>query len=59
MLPNKGKVFLDILQNHSYADCVKQIVGEEFLVSSFGANIAKPGEWLWIFIQINGGFQIQ
>jgi len=43
MLPNKGKVFLDILQNHSYADCVKQIVGEEFLVSSFGANIAKPG----------------
>ena len=43
MLPNKGKVFLDILQNYSYADCVKQIVGEEFLVSSFGANIAKPG----------------
>ena len=43
MLPNKGKVFLDILENHSYADCVKQIVGEEFLVSSFGANIAKPG----------------
>ena len=43
MLPNKGKVFLDILQNHSYADCVKQIVGEKFLVSSFGANIAKPG----------------
>ena len=43
MLPNKGKVFLDILENHNYADCVKQIVGEEFLVSSFGANIAKPG----------------
>ncbi|MDC6451747.1 phytanoyl-CoA dioxygenase family protein [Alphaproteobacteria bacterium] len=43
MLPNKGKVFLDILQDHSYADCVKQIIGEEFLVSSFGANIAKPG----------------
>ena len=43
MLPNKGKVFLDILQNHSYTDCIKKIVGEEFLVSSFGANIAKPG----------------
>ena len=43
MLPNKGQVFLDILQNHKYVDCVKQIVGDEFLVSSFGANIAKPG----------------
>ena len=43
MLPNKGKVFLDILQNHNYVDCIKEIVGEEFLVSSFGANIAKPG----------------
>ena len=43
MLPNKGKVFLDILQNHNYVDCIKEIVGEDFLVSSFGANIAKPG----------------
>jgi ectoine hydroxylase-related dioxygenase (phytanoyl-CoA dioxygenase family) len=43
MLPNKGQVFLDILQNHKYVYCVKQIVGDEFLVSSFGANIAKPG----------------
>ena len=43
MLPNKGKVFLDILAKHNYVDCVKEIVGDEFLVSSFGANIAKPG----------------
>ena len=43
MLPNKGKVFLDILSKHNYVDCVKEIVGDEFLVSSFGANIAKPG----------------
>ena len=28
MLPNKGQVFLDILQNHKYVDCVKQIVGD-------------------------------
>ena len=43
MLPNKGKVFLDILAKYNYVDCVKEIVGDEFLVSSFGANIAKPG----------------
>ena len=43
MLPNKGKVFLDILAKHNYVKCVKEIVGDEFLVSSFGANIAKPG----------------
>lgn len=43
MLPNKGKAFLDILQNHNYIDCVKKIIGDEFLVSSFIANIAKPG----------------
>ena len=43
MLPNKGKVFLDILQNHAYINCIKNIVGDQFLVSSFSANIAKPG----------------
>ena len=43
MLPNKGEVFLDILAKHNYVDCVKEIVGDEFLVLSFGANIAKPG----------------
>ena len=43
MLPNKGKVFLQILENHNYVDCVKQVVGDEYLISSYGANIAKPG----------------
>ncbi len=43
MLPNKGKVFLEILKQHNYVDCVKQVVGNEYLISSFGANIAKPG----------------
>jgi ectoine hydroxylase-related dioxygenase (phytanoyl-CoA dioxygenase family) len=43
MLPNKGKVFLEILEPHNYVDCVKQILGSEYLISSFGANIAKPG----------------
>ena len=43
MLPNKGKVFLEILEPHNYVDCVKQIIGSEYLISSFGANIAKPG----------------
>ena len=39
----KKSPLLDILQNHNYVDCIKEIVGKEFLVSSFGANIAKPG----------------
>ena len=43
MLPNKGKVFLEILELHNYVDCIKQVVGNEYLISSFGANIAKPG----------------
>ena len=40
MLPNKGKVFLDFLQNHNYMKCLENIVGNEFIVSSFSANIA-------------------
>ena len=43
MLPNKGKVFLEILELHNYVNCIKQVVGNEYLISSFGANIAKPG----------------
>ena len=43
MLPNKGQVFLDILQNHNYISCIKSIVGNEFIASSFSANIARPG----------------
>ena len=59
MLPNKGKVFLDILAKHNYVECVKEIVGDEFLVSSFGAILLSQEALQWIFILINGGFQTQ
>ena len=43
MLPNKGKEFLNILDNHKYFKIMKYIVGDHPIVSSFGANIAKKG----------------
>ena len=43
MLPNKGEVFLEILNNHKYFEVMKLIVGDHPIISSFGANIAKKG----------------
>ena len=43
MLPNKGKEFLNILDNHNYFKVMKLVVGESPIISSFGANIAKKG----------------
>ena len=43
MLQNKGKEFLNILDNHKYFKIMKYIVGDHPIVSSFGANIAKKG----------------
>ena len=43
MLPNKGKVFLEILNNHKYFEVMKLVVGDHPIISSFGANIAKKG----------------
>lgn len=44
MLPNKGKIFLKVLaKHHNYVNCVQNVLGNEFILSSYNANIAKPG----------------
>ena len=43
MLPNKGKIFLDVLKMHNYSNCVEAVLGKNFILSSYNANIAKPG----------------
>ena len=43
MLVHKGKVFLDIFKVKSVRGIVDRFLGEEYLLSSYGANIAKPG----------------
>ncbi len=43
MLPNKGKIFLDVLAKHKYVKCVQKVLGKNFILSSFNANIANPG----------------
>ncbi len=42
-LVNKGKVFRDLLHHKVVKTLVKHILGDEFLLSSFTANIARPG----------------
>lgn len=42
-LVNKGKVFRDLLHHKIVRTLVRHILGDEFLLSSFTANIAKPG----------------
>ncbi len=42
-LVNKGKVFRDLLHHEVVRTLVRHILGDEFLLSSFTANIAKPG----------------
>jgi ectoine hydroxylase-related dioxygenase (phytanoyl-CoA dioxygenase family) len=43
MLINKGKVFHDIFKVKPVRSTVDRFLGEEYLLSSYGANIAKPG----------------
>lgn len=43
MLINKGKVFHDIFKVRPVRAIVDRFLGEEYLLSSYGANIAKPG----------------
>ncbi|MEM7031976.1 MAG: phytanoyl-CoA dioxygenase family protein [Chloroflexota bacterium] len=43
MLINKGKVFCDMLLNPKVHAILKFMLGEDYLLSSHGANIAKPG----------------
>jgi len=43
MLVNKGQVFIDLLQHETIKSLVHHVLGDEFLLSSHTANIAKPG----------------
>jgi ectoine hydroxylase-related dioxygenase (phytanoyl-CoA dioxygenase family) len=43
MLVNKGEVFLDALTIPDVMEVVRHVLGEEVLLSSYSANIAKPG----------------
>ncbi|MGI9424117.1 MAG: phytanoyl-CoA dioxygenase family protein [Hyphomicrobiaceae bacterium] len=43
MLVNKGACFIEALERDAVLDTVGHVLGEEFLVSSLTANIAKPG----------------
>ena len=42
-LVNKGQVFRDLLLRNVVHELVGHVLGDEFLLSSFTANIAKPG----------------
>lgn len=43
LLPNKGAAFLDVLEVDAMHDLVEHVLGEEYQLSSFSSNIAKPG----------------
>ena len=43
MLVNKGQPFVDLLYNERVLALVRLLLGDEFLLSSHGANIAKQG----------------
>ncbi len=43
MIHNKGKPFVDLLYNERILAMVRQLLGDNFLLSSHGANIAKQG----------------
>src|SRR5580692_10536398 len=43
MLMNKGRVFRDLMLHPMVAELMGHLLGEDFLVSSFTANIAHPG----------------
>jgi ectoine hydroxylase-related dioxygenase (phytanoyl-CoA dioxygenase family) len=43
LLPNKGEVFLDILELDPLHEMASYVLGKEFLLSSYSANTAKPG----------------
>ena len=43
VLVNKGKVFREMLSQPTVRGVVGHVLGADYLLSSFGANIAKPG----------------
>ena len=42
-LVNKGAVWLDLLKQPTVRAVVGHVLGDDYLLSSYGANIAKPG----------------
>jgi ectoine hydroxylase-related dioxygenase (phytanoyl-CoA dioxygenase family) len=42
-LVNKGAVWLDLLKQPTVRAVVDHVLGDDYLLSSYGANIAKPG----------------
>ena len=42
LLPNKGEEFLEVLEINEMHEIVSHVLGEEFQLSSFSSNIAKP-----------------
>ena len=43
MLVNKGRIFRQILFTRRVRDVVDHVLGDDYLLSSYSANIAKPG----------------
>jgi ectoine hydroxylase-related dioxygenase (phytanoyl-CoA dioxygenase family) len=43
MLVNKGRLFVDLLQHTNVRNIVSSILGDEYILSSHIANIARPG----------------
>ena len=43
MLVNKGRLFVDLLQHSNVRNIVSSILGDEYILSSHIANIARPG----------------
>ena len=43
MLVNKGRIFCQILSTETVRAVVDHVLGEDYLLSSYSANIAKPG----------------
>ncbi len=43
MLPNKGRIFRDLMLHPLVEQTMAPLLGKEFLLSSFTANIARPG----------------
>ncbi len=43
MLINKGRVWRDMLSQPTVRSVVGHVLGKDYLLSSYGANIAKPG----------------
>ena len=43
MLVNKGRCFVDLLRHADVLSLARSVIGNEFLLSSHGANIARQG----------------